>query len=151
MREIKEGDLNDIGAIGSLLAAKYYNLEVLAENIETNRKNYTRFLILRNDESWKKQPSNKASMALVLDNHQGILAEILSIIASHQIDLSKIESVPLLGEPWHYQFYLDVLFYDKTKYRNMISEISTKLDRLEILSEYTNGNQSYSKIHHHDN
>jgi prephenate dehydratase len=108
MREIKEGDLNDIGAIGSLLAAKYYNLEVLAESIETNRKNYTRFLILKNDESWKKQPSNKASMALVLDNHQRSLAEILSIIASHQIDLSKIESVPLVGEPWHYQFYLDV-------------------------------------------
>lgn len=151
MREIVEGDLNDVGAIGSLLAAEYYDLDVLAESIETNHKNYTRFLILRNDENWKKQPSNKASMALVLDNHQGSLAEILSIIASHQIDLSKIESVPLLGEPWHYQFYLDVLFNDKTTYQNMLAEISKKLDRLEILGEYTNGNQSYSKIHHNDN
>ncbi|WP_372646058.1 prephenate dehydratase [Ancylomarina sp.] len=151
MREIKENNLSDIGAIGSLLAADYYDLEVLAESIETNRKNYTRFLILRNKEVWKKKGRNKASMALILDNHQGSLAEILSIISSHDIDLSKIESLPLLGEPWHYQFYLDVLFDDKTKYQSMINEITTKLDRVDILGEYTSGNQSYSKIHHHDN
>ena len=151
MREIKENNLDDIGAIGSLLAAKDYNLDVLAKNIETNPKNHTRFLILRNNKNWKKQASNKASMALVLDKHQGSLAEILSIIASYQIDLSKIESVPLVGEPWHYQFYIDVLFKDKTKYNRMINEISTQLDRLEILGGYTNGNQSYAKIHHNDN
>ena len=151
MKEIKEDGLNNIGAIGSLLAAEHYDLDVLAEGIETNTKNYTRFLILRNKENWKKQASNKASIAIILDNQQGNLADILSVIASYQIDLSKIESVPLVGEPWHYQFYLDVLFNDKTKYRNMINEISTKLDKLEILGEYTNGNQSYSKIHHNDN
>jgi prephenate dehydratase len=151
MKEIAENDLDNRGGIGSLLAAEHYDLEVLAESIETNKKNYTRFLILRNNENWKKQPSNKASIALILDNHSGSLAEILSIIASYQIDLSKIESVPLVGEPWHYQFYLDVLFDDKTKYKKMINEITTKLDRLDILGEYTNGNQSYSKIHHNDN
>jgi len=151
MKEIKEDGLNNIGAIGSLLAAEHYDLDVLAEGIETNTKNYTRFLILRNKENWKKQASNKASIAIILDNQQGNLADILSVIASYQIDLSKIESVPLVGEPWHYQFYLDVLLNDKTKYRNMINEISTKLDKLEILGEYTNGNQSYSKIHHNDN
>jgi len=151
MREITENGLDHVGAIGSLLAAEYYNLDVLAESIETNRKNYTRFLILRNNKTWKKKTSNKASMALVLHNHQGSLAEILSIIASHKIDLSKIESVPLLGEPWHYLFYLDVLFDSKTNYQNMIAEISTKLDRIDILGEYTSGNQSYSKIHENDN
>ncbi|MCZ4696117.1 prephenate dehydratase [Ancylomarina euxinus] len=151
MKEIAENNLDKRGAIGSLLAAEHYDLEVLAESIETNKKNYTRFLILRNKETWNKNDSNKASMALVLDNHLGSLAEILSIIASHNIDLSKIESVPLVGEPWHYQFYLDVLFDDKSKYHNMITEISSKLDRIDILGEYTNGNQSYSKIHHHDN
>lgn len=151
MKEIAENNLDNRGAIGSLLAAEHYDLEVLAESIETNKKNYTRFLILRNDENWKKQPSNKASIALILDNHQGSLAEILTAIASYDIDLSKVESVPLVGEPWHYQFYLDVLYNDKMKYKKMINEISTKLDRLDILGEYTNGNQSYSKIHHNDN
>ncbi|MDE5421834.1 prephenate dehydratase [Ancylomarina sp. DW003] len=151
MKEIAENNLDNRGAIGSLLAAQHYDLEVLAESIETNKKNYTRFLILRNDENWKKQPSNKASIAMILDNHKGSLAEILSIIASYDIDLSKVESVPLVGEPWHYQFYLDVLFDDKTKYKKMINEITAKLDRLDILGEYTNGNQSYSKIHHNDN
>lgn len=151
MKEIAENNLDNRGAIGSLLAAQHYDLEVLAESIETNKKNYTRFLILRNDENWKKQPSNKASIAMILDNHKGSLAEILSIIASYDIDLSKVESVPLVGEPWHYQFYLDVLFDDKTKYKKMINEITKKLDRLDILGEYTNGNQSYSKIHHNDN
>jgi len=151
MREISENNLDHVGAIGSLLAAEYYDLDVLAESIETNHKNYTRFLILRNNTPWKKKASNKASMALVLHNHKGSLAEILTIIASHDIDLSKIESVPLLGEPWHYQFYLDVLFDNKTNYQNMLAEISTKLDRIDILGEYTSGNQSYSKIHHNGN
>ncbi|MRT93312.1 prephenate dehydratase [Ancylomarina sp. 16SWW S1-10-2] len=151
MKEIAEKDLDNRGAIGSLLAAEHYGLEVLAESIETNKKNYTRFLILKKDNQWKKLPSNKASLAMVLDNHKGSLAEILSTIASHDINLSKIESVPLIGEPWHYQFYIDVLFDDKMKYKKMINEITRKLDRLDILGEYTNGNQSYSKIHHHDN
>ncbi|MFT5749083.1 MAG: prephenate dehydratase [Ancylomarina sp.] len=151
MKEIAENNLDNRGGIGSLLAAEHYDLEVLAESIETNKKNYTRFLILRNDKIWKKHTSNKASIALILDNHQGSLAEILSTIASYDIDLSKIESVPLVGEPWHYQFYLDVLFEDKTKYKKMINEITAKLDRLDILGEYTNGNQSYSKIHNNDN
>ncbi len=151
MKEIAENNLDDRGGIGSLLAAEHYNLEVLAESIETNKKNYTRFLILRNKKKWKKQASNKASIALILDNHQGSLAEILTAIASYDIDLSKVESVPLVGEPWHYQFYLDVLFDDTTKYKRMINEITAKLDRLDILGEYTNGNQSYSKIHHNDN
>jgi len=151
MKEIAEDNLDNVGAIGSLLAAEYYDLDVLAENIETNRKNYTRFLILRRDNTWKKTASNKASMALTLDNHPGSLAEILSIIAAHQIDLSKIESVPLVGEPWHYRFYLDVLFHHKENYQKMIAEIKSKLDQLDILGEYTSGNQSYSKIHNHDN
>ena len=151
MKEIAENKLDKRGGVGSLLAAEHYGLEVLAESIETNKKNYTRFLILRKDDKWKKQASNKASLAMILDNHKGSLAEILSIIASYDIDLSKVESVPLVGEPWHYQFYLDILFEDKAKYKKMINEITTKLDRLDILGEYTNGNQSYLKIHHHDN
>ena len=151
MKEIAENNLDNRGAIGSLLAAEHYGLEVLAESIETNKKNYTRFLILRKDDNWKKLPSNKASLAMIIDNHKGSLAEILSTIALCDINLSKIESVPLIGEPWHYQFYIDVLFDDKMKYKKMINEITAKLDRLDILGEYTNGNQSYSKIHNHDN
>ena len=151
MKEIAENKLEKRGAIGSLLAAEHYDLEVLAESIETNKKNYTRFLILKNRDSWSKLPHNKASIALILDNHQGSLAEILSIISSNNIDLSKIESVPLVGEPWHYQFYLDILFKDKTDYQNMINEISIKLDRIDILGKYSSGNQSYTKIHRNGN
>lgn len=151
MKEIAENKLDKRGGVGSLLAAEHYGLEVLAESIETNKKNYTRFLILRKDDKWKKQTSNKASLAMILDNHKGSLAEVLSTIASYDIDLSKVESVPLVSEPWHYQFYLDILFDDKAKYKKMINEITAKLDRLDILGEYTNGNQSYLKIHHHDN
>lgn len=146
MQVIAEKKLPNVGAIGSKIAAKYYGLQMLAESIETNKKNYTRFLILEKSNTTKKAEFNKASIALLLPDIKGGLAKILNIIDSYDINLSKIESVPVIGEPWHYLFYLDMLFDKTENYYQMLEVIRPLLDELHILGEYQSGKQSLNKI-----
>lgn len=134
-----------IGAIGSDLAIKEYGLFNLSKGIETNKKNYTRFIIVSNGKS-NYAHIDKASIVLVLPHEQGSLAKTLSMINEFDINLSKIESFPILGEPWHYQFYLDLNFSYSENYRKLLKELGK--DRLEyqVLGEYKFGKESYTKI-----
>lgn len=104
MLKIAQLGLTQTAAIGSRLAARQYGLNIIASSIETNKKNYTRFLILSKNKNQGNQ-FNKASLALLLPHKQGSLAKILSIIDIYGINLSKIESMPVIGEPWHYLLY----------------------------------------------
>jgi len=147
MQIIAENELKNVGVIGSQLAADLYGLQILAESIETNKKNYTRFLILEKEDKNPIQKFDKASLAMMLPHEQGSLAKILSIIAFYNIDLSKIESVPVIGEPWHYLFYLDVLFENSEDYFNMLNAVRPLVDELTIMGEYPSGKQSFNQIH----
>lgn len=147
MQMVAEKQLRKSGAIGSKTAAAYYGLEVIAESIETNKKNYTRFLVVQKPENEINSFFNKASLALTLPNKKGSLAEILSLVASFDIDLSKIESVPVIGEPWHYLFYLDLLFDHVDQYINMLDSLRPFTDELYILGEYKSNLSTWKKIH----
>lgn len=137
MKSVSENKLATTGAIGSKLAAGYYDLEILGESIETNKKNYTRFFVLQ-PKPREKEVIDKASLQFVLKNKRGSLARALEIIDRHHIDLSKIESLPIIGEPWHYQFYIDVLFDSTGNYHKMLEELKSQLESLTILGEYRN-------------
>lgn len=146
IRNIAENKIQNSGAIGSKLAAEQYGLEIIAPGIETNKKNYTRFLTLKKRDEQIQVDFNKASLALLLPHQQGSLAKILSIIDIYGLNLSKIESMPVIGEPWHYLFYIDVLF-DKVKiYQDMLQAIRPLLDELHILGEYQFGQKSFNNI-----
>ena len=147
MQMVAEKNLKNVGAIGSKTAAAYYGLEIIAESIETNKKNYTRFLVVQKPENEEFTPFDKASLALTLPNKKGSLAEILSLIASFGVDLSKIESVPVVGEPWHYLFYLDLLFDHVDQYTNMLDSLRPFTDELYILGEYKSNFSTWKKIH----
>ncbi|NPD45380.1 MULTISPECIES: prephenate dehydratase [unclassified Lentimicrobium] len=150
MRNIAENNLQNAGAIGSRLGAEQYGLEIIAPSIETNKQNYTRFLTLRKRGGQSPEDFNKASLALLLPHQQGSLAKILSIIDIYGVNLSKIESMPVIGEPWHYLFYIDVLF-DKVKiYQDMLQAIRPLIDELHILGEYPFGQKSFNNINNTD-
>ena len=149
MQQIAEQNLQYTGGIGSKLAAKYYGLEIIAESIETNKKNYTRFLILEKDIE-ESSDFNKASLVLFLPHKRGSLANILSIINFYNINLSKIESVPVIGEPWHYMFYLDVLFENTKDYFNMLQAIEPLTDQLNVLGNYQNGQEKFIQKNHYE-
>ncbi len=140
--EIREKGLKGIGAIASGLAAKKYDLEILAPSIETNKMNYTRFLILReNHDGIKRDPAgfNKASIHFALAHKTGSLSKILSILSYYDINLTKIQSMPIMGKDWEYQFYVDVMFEDYNWYRRSIEAIGPFTSELGILGEYEKG------------
>jgi len=147
MREIAEHQLPNVGAIGSKIGADHYGLSILSESIETNKKNYTRFLIVEKENQSTVEDIDKSSISMTLPNHKGSLSQVLSVIAFYDVDLSKIESVPVVGEPWHYRFYIDVLFDNYEKYKSMLLAIGPLTDELQILGEYKSGSKSFEQIH----
>ena len=96
MRQIAEKQIANIGAIGGEYAAQMYGLEIIQSGIETNKKNYTRFLIVQPNNGNRPANCDKASLSIILQNHPGSLSQILSIISFYGVDLTKIESSPII-------------------------------------------------------
>ena len=141
MRNISVNGLKGIGAIGSRLAAEKYNLEILSENIETNKKNYTRFLIMTAAENIppNSQTVDKASISFALSHEIGGLAKVLSIFSYFNINLSKIQSMPIIGKEWEYQFYVDLEFSDLEKYRQSLVSVAPFISNLCQMGIYKKG------------
>jgi prephenate dehydratase len=140
-QKIKAEQLKGIGAIASAYAAEKYELDMLFKGIETNKNNYTRFLILQyNDENLiVPKGVNKASIHFALAHQIGSLSKILSILSFYDINLSKIQSMPIVGRDWIYLFYVDLDFDDYGRYRQSIEAIKPFTSNLGILGEYRKG------------
>lgn len=141
-KKISEGNLKGIAAIASSLAAKMYNLEILAKDIETNKHNYTRFLIVgpRDEEEGARLLSmgrlNKASLVFSLPHEEGSLSKVLTILAFYSINLTKIQSLPVIGMEWEYLFYIDVIYNDYQRYHQSLDAIRPLTRNLTELGEY---------------
>jgi prephenate dehydratase len=106
VRMIKEQSLKQAAAIGSKLAAEIYGMEILARDIGANKKNYTRFLIIAR-EAEKAAGADKTSLVIRARNAPGSLFQCLKCFADEDINLSKLESRPIVGDVWQYYFYID--------------------------------------------
>lgn len=139
-REIAESNLRDHAAICGEYAAKLYGLNILDRDIQTNKRNFTRFLILSDpllaSELSYGRPKNKASLVFTLPHTQGSLSKILTIFSFYDINLTKIQSLPILGREWEYRFYIDVTFSDYTRYMQSIDATRPLLNDFKILGEY---------------
>ncbi|SRR6056297_438362 len=139
-KEIANKNIRYTGAISSKLAATKYGLEILAAGIETNKMNYTRFLILtENGGAISKSNVNKASIHFALAHKIGSLSKILSIFSFHEINLAKIQSMPIIGKEWEYQFYVDLEIDDYDMYQRSIEAIKPFTSGLGIMGEYEKG------------
>ncbi len=136
-REIREDNLTGIGAIASESAAKIYGLDILAPSVETNKKNYTRFLILgHNGHTIDPTISVKASVAFVAPHVPGSLAAVLQQLAQEEVNLSMIQSLPLVGANWEYIFHADMIFRDIAHARMIISELRKTLQAIWVMGIY---------------
>lgn len=145
IKKIADRNLSHTAAIGSRLAIEEYGLQTLFKGIETNKKNYTRFLVIAKE--FNNDPLiNKASIAMDLSHQKGSLAKVLGLIYEKDINLSKIESFPIVGEPWHYQFFLDLNFSDYRNYQKVLHDLKPHTNQVQVLGEYQFGIESYTKI-----
>ena len=130
-------------AICSKFAAPLYGMKVLEEGIETNKHNFTRFLVLADpwiaEELSQPSQSNKASIVFSLPHNEGSLSQVLSIFSFYKINLTKIQSLPIIGREWEYMFYIDVMYNDYTRYRQSIDAVRPLTKQLRILGEYKEG------------
>ena len=142
---IQQEHLKGHAAICSKAAAERYGMKVLQEGIETNKHNFTRFLVVA--DSWqvdelnrhRSKDVNKASMVFTLPHTEGSLSQVLSILSFYRINLTKIQSLPIIGREWEYQFYVDVVFDNVLRYKQSIAAITPLTKELKILGEYEDG------------
>lgn len=140
VKMIRDKGLKNAGAIASKRAAELFNLNIVKENIETNKKNYTRFLILKSRMNGHDSVPQKASLRIIAKHDPGSLADILVIFKLNGINLTKIQSMPILGQPYKYAFNIDVEWNDYYNYQDALNELRNKAELIKVHGEYEKGN-----------
>ena len=137
---ISEQNCRRWAAICNASAARLYGMKVLQESIEDNKHNFTRFLVVSDtrkaDFLRPLDKTNKASLVFSLPHEEGSLSQVLSILYFYKINLTKIQSLPIIGHEWEYMFYVDVTFNDLIRYRQSIDAILPLTKELKVLGEY---------------
>lgn len=138
-RRISEKGSKGIAALASKTAAEIFGLEILASNVHTKKSNATRFLIIKNK---RNEPNgeilDKASLKFELESRKGSLVSVLNIIRDYELDMTKIQSMPIIETPWKYSFFIDVLFEDYQNFQKATEIIEIMTDHLKILGIYKN-------------
>ncbi len=139
-KDIAENHSLHQAAICHAEAARLYGMKVLEDHIEDNKHNFTRFLVLsqpqKADMLRPLTSADKASIVFSLPHEEGSLSAVLAILSFYKINLTKIQSLPIIGREWEYLFYVDVMFCDLTRYRQAVDAIIPLTKDLKILGEY---------------
>ena len=141
-KRVSELKLKDTAAIANEYAAKKFGLEILDKRIETHKKNFTRFLILTKRSNGKAE-SNKASISFEVANEVGSLAEALMTLKNHSINLTKIQSIPIIGRPSEYSIHIDVEWRKRKNYDDAIQLVLRQVKNLNVLGEYKKAKIEY--------
>lgn len=127
-------------AICSADAAPLYGMKVLQQAIEDNKHNYTRFLLVSDplfaNDLRTPDRTDKSSLVFTLPHEEGSLSQVLSIFTFYKINLTKIQSLPIVGREWEYLFYIDVTYTDYLRFRQSIEAVRPLTKQLKILGEY---------------
>lgn len=141
-QKIKVNKLTDTAAIANEFAAKKFGLQILEKRIETNKKNFTRFLILAK-RSKTASESNKASLCFEVANEVGSLADALMTFKNNQINLTKIQSIPIIGKPSEYSIHVDVEWKRRKNYDMAMHQVLRQVKNLNVLGEYKKAKIEY--------
>ncbi|MDH5380629.1 MAG: prephenate dehydratase [Cyclobacteriaceae bacterium] len=136
---VSDHENNDVAAISNELSAELYSLNILERGIETHKKNFTRFLVLSRDKM-EIEGANKASLSLEVSHTPGSLADVLTIFKDFKVNLTKIQSIPIIGKPYQYAFKIDVTWDNKENYLQALEKIDKTDNNIRVLGIYKGQN-----------
>lgn len=138
-KRINEDGLTNIAAIAPKMAADLYDLNIIAPEIQTIKNNATRFIILKKQNKvLPKQEINKASLRFITDHKRGSLATVLNVMSDCNMNLTKIQSLPVIETPWKYAFFVDVTFEEYEHFAKAKSLLQIMAEDFRVLGEYKN-------------
>ncbi|EMQ96383.1 Prephenate dehydratase [Xanthomarina gelatinilytica] len=136
-QRIQSKNIKGVAAIASKLASELFNLNILAESIQTIKHNETRFVIVKKENhEISEEEINKASIKFELEHKRGSLAAMLNVMSDCKLNLTKIQSLPKMETPWKYAFFIDVTFDVYEDYKKAISIMEIMTEDFKILGEY---------------
>lgn len=138
-RQIQENKLQGIAAIAPKAAAELYGLEIIAPEIQTIKNNATRFIVIKTkNKLLPKEEINKASLRFLTDHKRGSLATVLNVMSDCNLNLTKIQSLPIIETPWKYAFFVDVTFEAYDQFAKAKSLLEIMSEDFKVLGEYKN-------------
>ncbi|MBQ4916045.1 prephenate dehydratase [Maribacter sp. MMG018] len=138
-KRIQELKLGHVAAIAPKVASELYGLDIVADNIQTIKNNSTRFIIVKTkNKEIPKEEINKASVRFITDHKRGSLATVLNVMSDCNLNLTKIQSLPVIETPWKYAFFVDVTFGVYSDFEKAKSLLNIMLEDIKILGEYKN-------------
>ena len=139
-QHVHEHKSKHVAAIAGELAAELFHLNMIAPNIHTQQNNYTRFWVLENEETIKEtDDANKASLIFQTDHSKGSLAKVLTKISEGDVNLSKLQSMPIPGSDWKYSFHADCEFTSLHQFKNVLESIRPITAAIKVYGIYKNG------------
>jgi prephenate dehydratase len=139
-KRIAKQNLVGIAAIAPKIAAEIFDLSIIEDEIQTIKDNSTRFVIVQTAEPNNGiDKVNKASLKFQLNHKRGSLASILNVLSDCKMNLTKIQSLPVIETPWKYSFFVDITFDDYKEYQKAITIIKIMAEEFKVLGIYKNG------------
>lgn len=138
-RDVSEQQDPTRGAIASTTAAELYGLDILAPGIETNKLNHTRFLVLERGRDHTADRGDKVSLSFSVSHESGSLHKVLNVLAAYEINLTKIQSAPIIGRPFQYRFHVDFLLEGSISLEKALAAIRPICQELRVLGIYERG------------
>ncbi|MGB0358133.1 MAG: prephenate dehydratase [Flavobacteriaceae bacterium] len=136
-QRIAEKHISGLGAIASRTAAKLYGLDIVAPNIHSIENNATRFVVVKTTPETTEN-ADKASLKFILDHKRGSLAAVLNVLSDCKLNLTKIQSMPVVETPWKYSFFVDVTFDEVAFYTKAVQLLEIMTESLKVLGTYKN-------------
>lgn len=138
-KRIQKGQLKHIAAIAPNVAAELYGLNIVAADIQTIKNNATRFIIVKTkNKELPKEDINKATLRFVTDHKRGSLAAMLNVMSDCNLNLTKIQSLPIIETPWKYAFFVDVTFDGYDNFEKAKALLNIMSEEFKVIGEYKN-------------